>query len=471
MIAGQDCKTVHSTSPIEPVPPLLKADRVRQSEFVASSSHIGSDLSRIEQIVQWQRTPDFKSVGRSAFLEAIHPTRYAPNYYIRAYKIKGVGALTHEGKVIRPTRFPVRNSNPHLGFSPSGEFGPVESPSAPMGGILFERALQEYNTALSLLASGCPTIIPLLVYRYSSDSVVDGPRDRPGAAPLGVVVSGLPGASHIRADAIFKLPAHSHAISEDLTLQAWMQSLGADRDPCPRLALLTRLAGLYGKTIRKFTEAGFYRYSGAADNYSYCPDQREVYLIDLDSSLKLELVAPRKRSLEVMRDAASGIAYLLVDLTNPKHHSNFPLAEVERLNPFAAMLIGYYHDVSTDYILQLSSIVMDFYKKIYVKNQGKTVKTESETIPPVVEKMYEDAPDPVKNFGMHLSKSFVRSWISRNETFAYLMPLFWLLHQKSQIVHKYSALLSKEELLANVRQYSPDVSNAVEAAFRPYIDW
>jgi hypothetical protein len=406
-------------------------------------------LEELQKIVDWEESPKFERMGRSAYLPLPEPIAI-PNsrVSIRAIKIKGVGARTHTQQVLQPTNESICNNNPHLGFDEAGRFTPTKTAPAPLGGITLDRAQQEFDVSAYLFEHHVPSIVPLQVYEYTDRDMTFLSSDPPSMAQLGVVITGLPDRSYLRADSVF----HYHHLSklEQMELDDWMERLNISGAKNRPLALITTLSRLYGKTIRKFSESGLYRYSGAPDNYSYCTQTGEVFLIDLDSSLHLNQVSPQRQSLEIMRDAASGIAYLLAFLTDPRIIKDFPEQQVRDSNPFRALLQGYYHNVNSGEIDRLSEIIVEYYSSVYKKAEhSKDWQSQGLLEPDRLSATHRE--QPIQEFCSYLSRSYMRPWISRSDTFAWLMPICWWLHQASGVSS--TPVLDEETLFKNIAEY------------------
>jgi hypothetical protein len=403
---------------------------------------------KLKAVVEWQELPEFKRTGRSAFLKLEKPIEIpssnSSTLKIKAIKIKGVGARTHTGQTLKPTNESVCNNNPHLGFDSEGNFRHLKTSPAPIGGIVLNRAAQEFNVAKHLFRFKCPCIVPLQVHKYTSPGMLFLSGETPVSAPLGVVITGLPDSSYLRVDSIFNY--HCLDFNEKAELNDWMDRLGIVSPKNSALSLIAALGRLYGKTIRKFSESGLYRYSGAPDNYSYCTDTGEVFLIDLDSSLELKKISLQQQSLEIMRDAASGIAYLLAFFTDPRSIQYFPIEDVIDANPFRELLLGYYSNLDPTYVDNKSRIIVEYYQEVYKNSLFYQYPVD------IINSDLKQGEEAVQEFRRYLSKSYMRPWISRSRTFAHLMPVCWLLHQESEI-RPDLPVLDKERLFENIGNY------------------
>ncbi len=302
------------------------------------------------------------------------------------------------------------------------------------------RAKQEFFVSKSLVEYGCPSIVPIRVYEYMNfDMRFSSNKRHPES--LGVVVTGLLESNSLRADSIFDYETLDENCQKEIDV--WIRHLSCCDSRHPSLCLITKLSKLFGKTIRKFSEAGFFRYSGAPDNYSYCSVTGEVFLIDLDSSLKICELSPIEKSLQIIRDASSGVAYLIAFLTHPNRLNSFPMKEVIEYNPFRELLSGYYHDVDKELINNVSYIITKYYQKVFAK--ASTM---------IDDKAYKKSNNIRNDFQCFLSQSFMRPWIDRKETYSYLMPITWLLHEKSALMNSVPHKLSINQVFERIAKYN-----------------
>lgn len=410
-----------------------------------------SEIQSLVQLVKWEKEPIFPRIGRSAFVLLKQPINIpGVPVSIKSLKLKGIGARKHTGEIIRPTTLEIHNCNPHLGFNKNGDFIPIKSSPAPMGGITIDRAKQEFFVSKSLVENGCPSIIPIHVYQYM-DSDMKFSSDQGDPKPLGAVVTGLFENNPLRADSVFDYETLDENTKKEI--DAWIQHLNCCNNSHRSLSLIAKLSKLFGKTIRKFSEAGFFRYSGAPDNYSYCKDTGEVFLIDLDSSLRICDLSSTEKSLQVIRDTASGIAYLVAFLTDPKRLRLFPVKEVIEYNPFRELLCGYYEEIDKELVDSISTIIIGYYQKVHLK---------ASTMSPT--EACKSSNGNSNNFQEFLCQSFMRLWVDRKETYSYLIPIVWLLHKKSSLMNSFPHQLLIDQVFQNISCYSSSqIANSVRS--------
>ena len=429
----------------------------RLVEYWSGIDQDNVEVQQIDRYVCWQVQPIFRRIGRSAFLVLKTPIEVpAFGISIRAFKLKGVGARTNADVLMKPTIEPVRNSNPHLGFNDRGDFIAITGDTAPLGGITLDRALREFEVSKCLLANGCPSIVPIRVYEYTDAGLKFRTSDGAKWQPLGVVVTGLLDSYDIRADLAFDYPNVS--AEEDMILSAWSEQLCCSSENLSSLSLITELARGYGRTIRKFGTIGYYRYSGAPDNYSYSCENKQVLLVDLDSCCSLDDTSAAKKALEIIRDVASGIYYLIATMAAPSRHHRFSPDKVAQYAPFSALLSGYFYDVEEKYIQPISEGVTRYYAEVW----------NGADSPEYGVAHTEENLDVVRNFKRHVEDSFKRPWISRAEGFSRLMPLICMLYYKSEMMRYIPLSINVETVLRKVAAFSStEIAQAARKALKP----
>jgi hypothetical protein len=398
----------------------------------------------IEKCVRWMTVPYFPRAGRTAYIQLKEPICYR-EHVIRSVKLKGVGVSLPNGEVFPPTNHLVHNNNPHCGISDDGKFYPICSEPSPLGGLSLERAVNEFLNGLYLQKSGCRTIAPLQVFRYL-DSGISSHK------AIGVAVSGEPSFDSLRADAAARYPS-SYSNFERHFIQNLLKMNGFQDDSRGILSLLRRIAKKMGKAIRAFSEAGMYRYSSALDNFGiYSVSENEdfeLFLTDLDSSFYLEERPPIARGLEVVRDTASPLSYLLAYFLDPGNTERFGLSDIVMQDVFGEFLKGYYHDVDEAFIDTTAQMIFMYFAALYYRNTSGSVLSIKKV---AMNEFHHMNPE---RFSKFLSANFERPWISRSESFSVLLTLCRVLHERSGLLKKLNAKLpSWEEYFLNIESYT-----------------
>jgi hypothetical protein len=73
-------------------------------------------------------------------------------------------------------------------------------------------------------------------------------------------------------------------------------------------------------------------------------------------------------------------------------------------------------------------------------------------------------------FQEFLSQSFMRPWVDRAETYSHLMPITWLLHEKSSLMDSIPHSLSIDQIFKNISGYSsPLIADSVRREIAPFL--
>lgn len=428
----------------------LSFDVVMTSEWLQGRRRLSD---RLDDLVAWNEVPEFPKIGRCAYLK--EKVRFNGQEENMLIKLKGVGYKSHLNKIAQAENRAVYNRNPHLGIDNRGSFFHVCSEPAPVGGLCLNRAVKEYQVAQQLISVDCPAAIPLRVYKYIDPTMFfDNPKTN-SVSHLGVAVTCMPARYAYRGDVLY---THSNNSSfENEMLKEWMRALKIDdkNEAMCYYYLLQKINAYTGKTLRRFSEAGLYRYSSAPDNFTYIPKFDEVYIMDFDSCMELKRLNEIEKPMQIMRDVASGLSYLITYLTNPKNIEFWNLKDVLYVDPFVAYLKGYFPEVNSRYIEQVAAPIYEYYQAIYRLTLLKYME-EKKKVHPV-------------NFCKYLENGFNRIWISRSESFAKIMPVIYLLYKKSMFLDKYSKLLHFNHFMRNISLYSSrNVGNQVYESFKKY---
>ena len=329
------------------------------------------EYQKILAFIAWYQTPPFKQPGRVAWhtLHQQAQTEAMPAQQLKAAKMKGVGfwnpcpqgkiysgvlANLHSEEPTPPTTDTLESmlTFPHIGFDAEGEYKITYSLPAPIGGILYERALLEYNSARILLEHGVPATVPFLVAKYDDQYQFNG-------KPMGVVVNLSPEKTSMRLSCI-QYGAAIHRGKEaqaDAYYDQLRESLGVNGRPeleTTRLQTINLLARKIGKLVYDFSAAGLYRYSSEWSNFEYNFDTKEVFLTDLDSTLELKNIPTSMRALQVLRDLGTAAYRLVAKFGYPDVLNSYTLNHVLKYDPLTELLVGYFPEAPYDKVEEIS---------------------------------------------------------------------------------------------------------------------
>ena len=316
-----------------------------------------------------------------------------PPRLVRSYKMKGVGVCDENGVAYPPReerydRQHIRGeegkSDPfldhmnkqyvliHMGINPDGSFHPVVDPPRPTGGMKASRGKAEFDNAAILLKHDVPAVMPV---RYG-----DYPELTWEGEPMGFVFLALPHRDVGRVGRYFEpqRDERGNLRRPNAELVELVQQRFDIMDPSnlsgPMMRFIREVEEKSGACLRGFTDAGLARFAGHTGNFSYCVDAREVFLHDLDSSVKLDSLDPETRGLTIIRDIESALFGLFHSITHSEIYKFCDEETFARNNPFAAFLRGYFR--SNDRAVQdLGQRILE-----YVFNEVKRMPQHGDTM-------------------------------------------------------------------------------------------
>ncbi len=337
------------------------------------------ELNRLLAIAGWDgHIPTFKTPGRVAW-EPIREKvvlKSNPDYRFLIAKMKGVGGYNPPDKSeynegisgnngyapFKPTMDEFRPELPyeHIGFTDNGDYKFAYSKPAPLGGILHERAVREFNIGKAMMKAGIPSIVPLAVIKYDNSFQFEGKS-------MGAVIMLSVSESVFRiSEALTGSPiSHPGKNPEaDNYYDNLRQSLGIPGNPeeeSVRIATIQCLAEKVGRLLRQFSETGMYRYSSSWNNFQYSKETGELQFIDLDSSrfMAEDQLSNLRCAQEALRDLSTGFYRILERFTYPLVLEEYTLRQVRRQDPVLKLLTAYFHDVDQT---ELKCIVEKLYR-------------------------------------------------------------------------------------------------------------
>lgn len=329
-----------------------------------------AEFDRLISAAVWKTRPVFLRRGRVArhLLEEPATLVSGSSRQLGVAKLKGVGVYDpaalgrYRDKILdsfsdepqQPTTKPLDSfaSYPHVGIGKDGSFCFAYGGVAPVGGILHERALREFNTARILHEHGVPTIIPLVVLRYT-DMEFEG-------KPMGAVITlssepepyRLAQVQYLASVQPEKDPA-AYAYYEKV-----VNTLGIEGDPAEeatRLQATRELARDVGKIVHDFSMAGLYRHSSEWSNFEYCFQHKEVFLTDLDSVREMSELTPELRTLQALRDVGTTVYRLISKFSTPTALGKFTISNLMKYDPLIQLLFGYFPDADKQQLRTIAS--------------------------------------------------------------------------------------------------------------------
>lgn len=347
---------------------------VRQNRTLNIPSH---ELDVLLATLSWRKSPHFPRRGRMAWHVLNQPvySNYPDKRCFRAVKLKGVGAYNpsepgaeHRDKLfdqfsdkpIKPTTVPLESfvTYPHLGVRENGDFFTAFGSMAPVGGIVLDRAICEYEKAEHLCNHEVPSIGPCLVACYDDLMFQE--------QPMGVVLTLIPDAAPFRLSELqFGAALNSGVHPEkDAYVGRVMEALDIDGDigeETTRLRAICKISGKMGASIRRFSEAGLYRYSADLNNFDFDSDTGDVVFTDLDSTRWMSELSPAGQHLQALRDVAMLPYRIIGKFYTPSALGYYTIDGLIKQNVIVAALEGYFPDAERADIERISEALWSFY--------------------------------------------------------------------------------------------------------------
>lgn len=317
--------------------------------------HLSTDDSyEIENILNLSIRPQYFSAGRTGYYTLKKPICIDGIIYT-CVKFKGIGYGEPNTSIWYPpgTKYFYRDAA-HFGFSPDGV--PVETFSdiAPFGGILYSRALNEFNAFEQMRKNNISCLCQYLVVKY--DSIFKGIKEE----HLGCVVSLCEDNPPIRMGKL--LIDISMLTKEELIYLNSISQLILSKEYTSKTQfdLWQHIARLYASNIRKMNEAGIYLHSGGWHNIQFSLQRKDIVLVDVDATRMFTELNPKIHALYALRDLVSCIYWLLGSLNQPEiiHVIN---ADVLNDYNFVYYLLSGYLENSNRLLYSLSKKITKYY--------------------------------------------------------------------------------------------------------------
>lgn len=335
-------------------------------EYTLTERYDGVDISdaefeRLIAVCTWKTQPEFLRRGRVArhLLQESATLKQGGGQALGVAKLKGVGVYDpaslgkyrdrilgeFSDEPMPPTTNPLDSfaTYPHFGINSEGEYTLVYGAVAPIGGIVYNRALLEYKNSKVLLEHNVPTITPLAVLEYTG-------MEFKGQAMGAVVTLSSEADPHRLAEVQYLGSVQKDSNPEGYAYYRRVcESLGIEGDPDDervRLQAINLLSRQIGKIMRDFSLAGLYRYSPEWSNFDYSFQRQEVFLTDLDSVLTLSDLSAENQRLQILRDMGSLVYRLVAKFGTPSALAHYQLKHLLDFDPLAETLLGYFPEVA-----------------------------------------------------------------------------------------------------------------------------
>ncbi|MEN8219987.1 MAG: SET domain-containing protein [Pseudomonadota bacterium] len=423
----------------------------QELEYEITHRYAGVDIqdSEFESLLaaaSWKQTPTFLRRGRVARQILKQPAilKDQPERQLTVAKLKGVGvydpaSLGHYRDRILgnysdepqpPTTKPLESfvTYPHVGINKEGEYALVYGALAPIGGIVYERGLNEYRNAQTLYENNIPTIIPLVVIQYK-DLEFRG-------EPMGAVITLSSEPAPYRLSEVQYLAATQRGKNKeaDAYYDHVCASLGIEGDPAKesvRMQAVNTLARQIGKIMHDFSVAGLYRYSPEWSNIEYDFSQKTAFLTDLDSVRELNELSAEQQRLQVLRDLGSLVYRLVGKFGTPSSLDHYTLKNLLEYDPLSECLIGYFPNAHEEQIRQISGKLWNAFVPylFLLKKHRKAIQSSWSS-------------EQRRSYKMEHDLFYILAITS-------LYPIF----QDSDLARQYPSSLTQEQLMQMAKRY------------------
>ncbi|MFA6305643.1 MAG: hypothetical protein WC651_02855 [Candidatus Gracilibacteria bacterium] len=327
------------------------------------------EMELLAKYASWENNPPFDGPGRSGYVKRKEPLRTGSDT-LYGYKLKGVGNFDERTRTISPPRGDsyqatwrtkddsgrIIDEAPviliHMGVSENGTLYPVLDPPKPIGGLAPRRGQREFQNAARLHAMGVPACLPVAWGRYPEIKWQDEPTE--------FVVLGLPSNVTERLGAYFEPDIIQNRIDVGRNMRKLIErrfdTYNPKRIEDPLLRTTKDIGENIGRVIRAGHDADVARFASHLGNFSFMPNNRNILLHDLDSSIRLGSIHPQARALTMIRDVESAIFGFMHSIT----HANIywivhNQGKFSGLNPFKALLKGYFRDDVDENVIEEAS--------------------------------------------------------------------------------------------------------------------
>jgi len=407
-----------------------------------------AEFDRLIAAATWKNQPEFLRRGRVArhLLQEHASLKNQPARKLTVAKLKGVGVYDpaelgafrdrilgeFSDKPLPPTTQPLDSfvTYPHIGINKQGEYAIVYGAVAPIGGIVYERALAEYFHAKTLYEHNIPTIVPLALLKYKN---MQFKGQAMGAA---ITLSSEPSPYRLAEVQYLAATQRGKNPEADAYYDKVCESLEVEGDPAKetvRLQVINILSRQIGKLMRDFSLAGLYRYSPEWSNFEYSFERKEVFLTDLDSVRNLDELSPENKRLQVLRDLGSLVYRLVAKFGTPSSLDHYQIKNLLAYDPLAETLLGYFagDNISEDKIREVSSILWNAFIPYLFLLKKHRVAIQNEW-----------SSERRRSYKMDHDLFYILA-------ISALYPFF----QKSALSEKYSSNLSQSDMMAKAERY------------------
>lgn len=304
------------------------------------------DLTNLLKIVKFEKKGIYYDVGRTCYYQLKKPVIINKKKYTYL-KIKGSGILEDDKINIFTDKEFVR-IDPHYGFDANNNPILVNSKPAPYGGILLDRAINEFDNFKLLISSGVSSLYPFCVFEYKNLNFNN--------QKLGVIVALSEEPYRFNKILFHNVPNNYVKFYKKVFYNEF--SYNTDFSFEDKAKLIQRIAYKYAGEVKRMADCGLYIHSGGWSNIQYSFSDKNIVLVDLDSSLKNKL---NKKILKY-RDLISNIYRLFINLYNPDCIQDYNDKIINETNYCYYLLKGYFNDtVDHKILIEISNKINNYF--------------------------------------------------------------------------------------------------------------
>lgn len=304
------------------------------------------DLTSLLEIVRLEKKGIYYDTGRTCYYQLKKPVIIGNKKYTYL-KIKGSGVLEND-KVNIFSDKEFSRVDPHYGFDTNDNPILVKSKPAPYGGILLDRAINEFNNFTLLISSCVSSLYPLYVFEYKNLKFYD--------QKLGVIVALSEEPYRFNKILFHNIPDNYIKFYKNVFYNEF--GYNTDFSFEDKTKLIQRLAYKYAREVKKMAECGLFIHSGGWSNIQYSFSDKNIVLVDLDSSLKNKL----NKNILKYRDLISNIYRLFINLYNPNCIQDYNEKIIKENNYCYYLLDGYFDGIiNSEFLIKISNKINDYF--------------------------------------------------------------------------------------------------------------
>ncbi|MBD8923240.1 hypothetical protein EGR52_07485 [bacterium] len=312
------------------------------------------DFLNLINIIEFKKLGKYYSEGRTCYYKLTHSITIN-NVEYNYLKIKGNGFFNND-TFTPPSDQEFIRRDLHYGFNDNSKPILIKSDSAPLGGMVLKRALQEYENFTFLINKNVSTLYPFCIFKYKT------PKFKKDYLGVSVAFSEEP----YRFDKLLfsSIPKKYLKFYQKVFFSEF--GYNSDLSFKDRVKLIQNIAYKYAREIRKFCDSGLYIHSGGWSNIQYSFKKKNIVLVDMDSSKRNVLNDDKLKD----RDLVSNIYRLFINLYNPNCIKCYTPEILKKTNYCYYLLKGFYYEMEDEPLLLVSKKINNF----YIKNCFNNIK-------------------------------------------------------------------------------------------------